>query len=216
MTDKFQYIHTGKRTLSGLTVNSYGGTGTFNSNKVNSALFGQALSVPAASTVYFDVSDDSLSFTGNTTQVAAFTMGAFSWGPGATNIPWFVVVPHSATFSGDFFGSYSKWRLAMYLIQNTAEAAVLCFTNTAGTIADYGTHGISVPTAVRSGWVHLAFTYDPNVKGGNLKGFINGALILNKTNVVLSVFGAAGAYFAFLVTSTDLFLFSSSFNYLYK
>ena len=76
VTDKFKTIPTGARILTGLSATPYGEEPNYNSGYTNSDIFGQALEIPTGATLYFDVEDDSLSFTGTSNAVTAFTMGA--------------------------------------------------------------------------------------------------------------------------------------------
>ena len=63
-TDKFQITQTGSRILNGLQVSWKGTAGTYESGQKKSDLFGEAIQTAGSSSLYIDVSDDSLSFTG--------------------------------------------------------------------------------------------------------------------------------------------------------
>ena len=193
-TNKYQITQTGSRTLIGLQVSWKGGTGTYQSGQKNGDLFGEAVQVAAtASALYIDVSDDSLSFTGTSNVLGAFTMGAYFWGPASTNIAWFLVVPHAASITSDLLVAATKWRLALYLYQGNAAEAGLSYSTEAATY-DFTTYRFTVPEEHRQGWIHLAHTYDPNQGGGTLRSYANGIEYFSQANLAMRVYGSQGAY----------------------
>ncbi len=194
MSEKFQFIPTGKRQLTGLQATWKGSNGSFQSGQVQSQLFGQALQVPTGSSLYFDVTDDSLSFTGTSSVVSSFTMGAFFWGPNLNNKVWFLIVPHNAAFTSDLYQDFMNWRLALFLYQDTAHEASLAFTNEAGNAADYLTLIFAVPTELRNGWIHLAISYNQSEQGGTVRGYLNGIKYYERNNSALIAYGNNGAY----------------------
>ena len=192
-TDKFAITQTGSRVLKGLQVSWKGTAGTFQSGKKNSELFGEAAQPAIGGSLYIDVSDDSLSFTGRSTLLWAFTMGAYFWGPARNNKVWFIIVPHQAQFTGDLWLDSTKWRLAMFILQDLAEEASLAISNTAG----YGDHQrflFTIPSELRSGWFHVAYTYNPNESGGTIRSYVNGNLAFTRSSRALRVSGSEGAY----------------------
>ena len=195
VTNKFGFTPTGSRTLTGLTKELFGPNGyTLKSGLTLSPLFGEAVKIGTASGVHLDVTDDSLSFTGDSTSVGPFTMGIYVWGPFPYNdFSWFLIVPHSLTTSGDFYWDFQQWRLAILYYGDGVYWGAIARTATTGDGADYTTHQINVPDEQRSGWIHEAFTYDPSAAGGTLKGYANGVLAYTKTNYAFTAYGS-GAY----------------------
>ena len=167
-TDKFAITQTGSRLLNGLQVSWKGSNGTFQSGKKNSELFGNAVQPAAEGSLYIDVSDDSLSFTGTNTTLGAFTMGAYFWGPAKNNIAWFIMVPHQAQFKSDFYFDTEKWRLAMFIQEDTAHRASLAYITNAAAI-NWANFMFTIRTVLRSGWFHVAHTYNPTESGGTLR-----------------------------------------------
>ena len=192
-TDKFAITQTGSRVLNGLIVSWKGTAGSYQSGKKNSDLFGEAVQPSYAGSLYIDVSDNSLSFTGTSTTLGAFTMGAYFWGPASNNIAWYIIVPHQAQFTSDLHGVTTKWRLAMFLWQNTAEQASLTYSTSAAA-SNWENILFPIPTELRSGWIHLAHSYNPNESGGTLRTFVNGNLLYTRTSLDLKVYGSQGAY----------------------
>ena len=173
------------------------GPTNFDAKQLPSRLFGQgALQTTRGGAVYLDVADDSLGFTGSTNKVGPFTMGAFAWGPANNNKFWFLIVKHNEKFSAweDIWGKSNKWRLALFLSQGTADSFSLPFTNPEGTNGDYWTYLDQIPKELRSGWVHIAFTYDPDLDGGTLKGYLNGNKTSERHQVALTAYGSDGSY----------------------
>ena len=164
-TEKFRITQTGNRLLQGLRASWIKKAGTFQSGKKNSELFGEAVQPAYFGSLYIDVSDDSLSFTGRTTILWAFTMGAYFWGPASNNVAWFIVVPHSANFTCDLLDDGTNWRVAMGLVHETADYASLAFSTSVADV-NLGKFEFSIPTELRGGWIHLAFTYNPNESAG--------------------------------------------------
>ena len=192
-TDKFHITQTGSRNLNGLQASWKGSNGTYQSGKKNSDLFGEAVQTGSGGALYIDVSDASLSFTGSSTTLAAFTMGAYFWGPAWSNKVWFIMVQHQAQFSSDLFFETTKWRLAMFIMQGTAEDASLAYsTNTAA--SNFENFLFTIPTELRSGWIHLAHKYNPSESAGTLRSYVNGNLFLTRNTLALKVYGSQGAY----------------------
>ena len=195
-TNQFEITQTGSRILNGLQISWQGSPGTFNSGEKKSDLFGEVYKGAIFSSLYIDVSDDSLSFTGTSTTLGAFTMGAYFLVSGFNNIALFIMVPHQAQFTSDLFGDTTKWRLAFFLQQFTGDQASLTYsTETAA--SNYNNFLFTIPSEMRSGFVHLAHTYDPNQSGGTLKSYVNGVLSLTRTSLAMKVYGSQGAYVKF-------------------
>ena len=193
-TYKFGITQTGSRLLNDLKVSWKGnGEGTYQSGEKNSDLFGEAVQAAYDGSLYIDVSDDSLSFTGNSTTLEAFTMGAYFWGPAKNNLAWWLIVPHKALFTRELYEDRTKWRLAMFIFQNTAESASLTYITNAG-VPDVGNFMFTIPTELRAGWIHLAHSYNQNESGGTLRSYVNGNLVLTRSNRALKVYGSQGAY----------------------
>ena len=192
-TDKFAITQTGSRVLNGLHVSWMGTDGTFQSGKKTSELFGYAVQPASRGSLYIDVSDDSLSFTGTSTTLSAFTMGAYFWGPARNNVVWFIIVPHEAQFINDLYVDTTKWRLGMFIQHETADFASLAYSDSK---ADnyFDTFVFPIPNELRSGWIHLAHTYNPNESGGTLRSYVNGNLILTRSGLAWKVYGSEGAY----------------------
>ena len=194
-TNKFGLMPTGSRILNGLSVTTKGANPyTLQSGKSLSPLFGEALQVGLASGVYFDVADDSLSFSGSNSNVGPFTMGAYAWGPAANNKFWLLIVPHSVTISGDLWYNSNKWRLGIFLSATTAESFSMAYTSADGTTSNYFPDIKTVPAELRAGWIHVAYTYDPTNVGGTLKGYLNGVPTYTRNNYVMTAYGPNGAY----------------------
>ena len=192
-TDKYQITQTGSRILNGLQVSWKGTAGTYQSGQKNSDLVGEAILIASSSSLYIDASDDSLSFTGSSTTLAAFMMGAYFWGPGLNNVAWYIMVPHDAQFVSDLLNDATKWRLAMYLTENTAERASSTYSTVSAT-KDWTTHLFYVPTELQAGWIHLAYTYNTSETGGTLRIYVNGIEEWVRTNLGMSVYGSQGPY----------------------
>ena len=204
-TDKFVISQTGSRILNGLQVSWKGPSGTFRSGKKNSDLFGEAVQPAREGSLYIDVSDDSLSFTGRNTKVSAFTMGAYFWGPAANHITWFIMVPHQAEFSSNLY-LYRHWCLAMYLHAIYAfEASLTYFSARAG--LNWDNFVFPIPIELQRGWIHLAHAYNPNESGGTLRSYLNGNLALTRSMLNLRVRGSQGAY-----ANTYLLTFRKTFH----
>ena len=185
-------MQTGSRKLLNLTVQTKGSQGpNFTNGFQVSQLFGQALQVPAYCALYVDVDDESLRFTGNSSVVGPFTMGAFIWGQSNHNVFWWLINDHKANFVGDIYYSYTFWRLGLLL--DAAYYMSLSYTKADASAADWTSFGASVPTNLRTGWIHLAFTYDPAEVGGTLRGFINGVQYFFQANLTLLAYGPTGA-----------------------
>ena len=195
-TNKFVITQTGSRILTGLQVSWKGAAGTYESGMKHSDLFGDAIQIAASSSLYIDVSDSSLSFTGTNNNLGAFTMGAYFWRPALNNKVWFLMVPHNAQFTSDLLFDSTKWRLAMFLWQSSAEQGSLTYSTAAGN-NDWTTHLFYVPSALRAGWIHLAHTYNPSESGGTLRSYVNGIEALVRTNLGMRVYGSQGAYATF-------------------
>ena len=201
-TDKFGFVQTGSRTLLNLSATSMGNGHTFQSNRTKSTLFGQALKTQQYGCVYLDVADDSLSFTGNNNTVTAFTVGAYLWGEGAAvlnDMTWTAIVPHGFSAAGDMYPQFTLWRMSLYCVSQNDFAYILT-TNPAGT----GTNIVSgnnliTGDVLKSGWFHLAFTYDPLENGGTIRAYYNGQLNVTRSNSKIYAFGANGACVAFYI-----------------
>ncbi len=191
-TDVFGIVQTGKRNLSGLTATSYGpSVSTFQSGYTNVALFGQGLKTGPNGTLFIDVADDSLSFTGSSNNLTAFTMGAFYNYDVQTTFGWFVLRDHGTNISAYQVANTSLWRVAM-LFWKADYIIWLAYTTPSDS---WGYAGYSyLPTSLRTGWVHNVYSYDPAVAGGTVKYYLNGELVYNQTNLVLSVGGTLGGY----------------------
>ena len=192
-TDKFQITQTGSRILTGLQVTWKGAIGTYHSGKKNSEILGEAFQAGAGGALYIDVSDDSLSFTGNSNDLGAFTMGMYFWGPAWNYVALWLMVQHQEVFAGDLLFETTKWRLAMFLWQTSAHQGSLTYSTEAGAY-DFTTFLFDVPAELRTGWIHLAYTYDPNQAGGTLRSYVNGKQVLARTSLAMRVYGTQGAY----------------------
>ncbi len=120
-------------------------------------------------------------------------MGAFLYGPAANDHAWILATDHSYLFPEmDFLLSYSKWRLALHLDATSANTLQVCWSAADG----LSTQCIAstVPTDLRSGWIHTAVTYEPNSNGGTLTVYMNGALIYAASNTTIIAGGSNGAY----------------------
>ena len=190
-TDKFAITQTGSRLLNGLQVSWKGSAGTFQSGKKNSELFGEAVQPAVEGSLYIDVSDDSLSFTGTSTTLGEFTMGAYFWGPARNNLVWFIIVPHQVQFTRDLF-SETHCRLVMFIWPDNAHRASLAYTTNDG--ERHWGNMFSIPIELRNGWIHLAHTYNPNESGGTLRSYLNGKLALTRSELAFKVYGSQGAY----------------------
>ena len=179
--------------LNGLQVSWKGTDGTFKSGTKNSELFGEAIQPAVDGSLYIDVSDDSLSFTGTSTTLGAFTMGAYFWGPAKNSDVWFIMVQHQTKFTSNLFEDTTKWRLAMFIEPKTAARAALEYTTIAAH-CDSRDFLFTIPIELRSGWIHLAHTYNPNESGGTLRSYVNGKLALMRSGLALKVYGSQGAY----------------------
>ena len=51
-----------------------------------------------------------------------------------------------------------------------------------------------IPAELRSGWIHVAHTYNPTESGGTLRSYVNGKLTLMSSNLALRGYGSEGAY----------------------
>lgn len=221
VTDRYGTIHTGGRTLSGFSATSLGSSYTFNTNKVNSALFGQALEVKELGSLYFDVTDDSLSFTGNSTILSSFAFGAYMWAPAANNIAWFTVIEHGKWHDSDlFFQTPAQLQISIFLQQRTASHYALMYAKSDGSEVDQNEHKVTLSEEYRSGWVHIAYVYDKNLNGGTLKGYVQGKINYTLSNYIFTAYsnGETGAY-AIHTTKTSPFctcivvLYSSLYNF---
>ena len=192
-TDKYQITQTGSRILNDLQVSWKGSSGTFQSGMKKSDLFGEGIQIAVGSSLYIDVSDDSLSFTGTSNVLGAFTMGAYMWGPTSNNNVWFLMVSHAAQFTSELFYDSIKWRLAIFLRQTTAETGSLSYSSEGGAY-NWTALLFTVPAAMRTGWIHLAHTYNPSEVGGTLRSYVNGVEALVRTNLGMRVYGSQGAY----------------------
>ncbi len=122
-------------------------------------------------------------------------MGAFYYGPGQTNCGWFLVTGHGTTFTEtNFYESYSKWRLCMFLHSVNATDVYLAVTFPDGS-GWTRTPLYSVPVNLRAGWIHEVVLFPlPNVEQGTTKLYVNGNLVGTQTNMSYSVGGSQGGY----------------------
>ena len=103
------------------------------------------------------------------------------------------MVPHQASFKDELFGDTKNWRLAMFISHKTAQQASLTYSSNAA-VSDWKTFLFSIPIELRSGWIHLAHTYNQNESGGTLRSYVNGNLVLTRASLALKVYGSEGAY----------------------
>ena len=192
-TDKFSITQTGSRVLKGLQFSWKHKNGTFQSGKKNSDLFGEAVQPAYNGSLYIDVSDDSLSFTGWNTMLGPFTLGAYFWGPAKNSATWHIIIHHKEQFSYYSLNGDSQWRLAMYIWPETAQVAVLIYSSYEHSPNWYRIQ-FTIPVELRGGWFHLAHTYNPTESGGTLRSYLNGNLVLTRSALSLRVRGTQGAY----------------------
>ena len=120
-------------------------------------------------------------------------MGAYFWGPARNDFTWYIIVPHQEQFKADILSYTRDWRLVMHIERYTADRAGLVYT-TAAAKYDREVFLFTIPIELRSGWIHLAHTYNPNESGGTLRSYMNGNVAFMRSNLALRVYGSQGAY----------------------
>ncbi len=188
-TDKFGIVQTGKRPIPGMMVDFRGSQiPTFQSNKVNSVLFGQALTSQGPNYVYIDAPGTSLQFTGNMAALDSFTVGTFVYLPQTLNIYFAEIVIHG--YSGEQPDNY-YFRLMPHV--SSSDGLIKMFSqNPTGDPGYTQMNGAYVPAEKLTGWVHLAFSFDASSR--LLKTYFDGQQVQSQTLSTWLSSGTGGAY----------------------
>ncbi len=138
----FGFIPTGSRPLPGLTVYFYWSPPpTFNSGRVLSPLFGQALKRENGNWVYLDVPGDELSFTGNSNTLSSFTIGAYFYNPDCVDQQHAIAVLVDHSYGNQTWSSnYNNWRLC---VRNT-NCVTMDMAQTNGAQTSYNGNGLEL------------------------------------------------------------------------
>ena len=169
LTDIYQFNQTGKRQLKGLFQEvmkfrqpsevTYGGG--------ISLLFGRELQIEYEKTILLDVTDESLSV-GGWLSVEEFTIGTYIWMPDKDFYfdIWYLLTDH-----GQQVNYLDKFKFMLWA-ERTNEITGIYFG-----YKHYlqGNDWYTLTTELGEwGWIHVAYTYDPNESGGKLRVYING------------------------------------------
>ncbi len=205
-TDKFGIVQTGKRIIPGMMVYYRGSDPpAFKSNITLSALFGQVYYTKAPNYVYIDCPGNELQFTGTTTLVGSFTIGTYIYVPGILSSYVTDLVIHGFTGAS---ASYVSGRITPHAdTEGNSEKYRMVYLNTGGALVVCNI--TTLPVEKRSGWVHLAFTYD--AASYLLKTYFDGQHAQTQTLPAWSAAGNTGAYcfslFYYLLVSIFMLLF---------
>ena len=188
LSEVFGVVQTGKRYLAGLSVKFKGSPGpTFKSNRSHSTLFGQGLFTARPGHLYLDIAGNGLNVGGTTTTVTSFTFGAFVYVPQTNDQYMAILAVHnydSPTGTDDW--SY-RYRIQP-AIKGTLDATNLWSIWTVGTGADLSE--VAIALEKRSGWLHVAFTFDVNT--GIMSTFYDGSLVATQNKLGWVAFGTSG------------------------
>lgn len=167
-TNLFGIVHTGRRLIPNLQVTTFG-TPNLNSYE-HSKLFGKSIYGTSKNWVLVDSPGDELSFTGNTSTLTSFTMGAFIQTQYSGGNIWNVITIHSMPETGIESGGF---RVTLY-----ESGGYLGFREYYISSGNILKELIKTPTYLH-GWHHVAVVY--NAASRHLYLYRNGAFILNTT-----------------------------------
>ena len=190
-TDIFRIVQTGSRPIPNLKVYFYGNPQpNFQSNKVLSKLFGQALRQEGLGWVYLGSAGNELSFNGATSSLTSFTMGAYVLISETFGDLLLAIVGHSL---GDVTPTLNKKRTSFHLTNSGFKFAQINATNLK-TITPW-----AVPLNA-SGWKHVAYTYEAATAKVSL--YLDGLFVESRTIDPLACC-SSGAYDTWARVPTD-------------
>ncbi len=162
---------------------------------------GQALKITQPGWTYLDVSDDSLSFTGNTNNLESFTVGFYVKGVSLHNFVWAEIIPHNFNPSTDYAGFLSTHRFAYRL---TAISAFELDYNNGACNAVNRVYNPKVPTELQGQWQHVAYSFDK--VNSEFKSYLNGFEAHREILASSQTCGTAGAFAILYISLLELYL----------
>ena len=164
----YQFNQTGRRQLKGIFHEVYknGQPSQVSYGPQESVLYGRALKFEYGKSIHLDVADESLSV-GGWLFVEEFTIGTYIWVPDKEvqfDI-WHLLLEHKAEIDNNHF---DKYKFKMWAIREV-EITKIGFTK-----YPFNDMGAVMTPILEKGWIHVAYTYDPNEKDGSLRAYLNG------------------------------------------
>ena len=187
-TEKFGFMQTGSKVISGLVVN-FRNTPipTFQSNIIKSELFGQIMYMQSPGYVYVDSAGTEFTFSGASETLTSFTVGMYVYATSSRNAMWIQVSNHGFTKVPPY--SVSDFRIHLHGVwDGSGMLNVVANSNGQGNVEGYRYYGGS---DVQNGWVHVMTSFDATT--GSMKIHFNGDAGVQIGTFTQS-YGLTGAY----------------------